>query len=199
MDFVSTLINSGLDAFTNLYDISFTLPQSLTARLSGKVDIGESQIVDLLKIRVGDFNPPQPKIAQYTTDYKTVQIIRLAPMLEFDRKFDLVFRVDSNYYAYHVLKAWSLLYHDMLQGGINLPAGTEKDLLGKIVVDAYAPNTGVVVAKWVYDNVVCNKTTEPSYARAGTEAVVTTASFMFFDYLPTEGAEDTQISGDLVI
>lgn len=197
MDFVSTLINSGLDAFSNLYDIRFVFPSDLLTRIASKTEgLSPEKIKDMLIVRVGDFNAPQPRLAQYMTDYKTIQITRAAPMMEFERKFDLNFRVDANYIVYHVLKGWSFLYHDLLQGGINLP-GNESELFGTIYVNAYAPNTMDVVANWTFGKVICNKVTEPNFTRAGTEPIVVTASFMFLEYLPNQGTPE-MIAGTLV-
>ena len=198
-DFVNTLITSGLDAFTNLYDVEFSFPTNLTdsiADVLGEDTVEPSQLSNILKLRVGDFNAPQPRQSQYVTDYKTIQLTRQAPMMEFERKFDLNFRVDSNYVVYTVLKRWAFLYHDIMEGGINLPEGDETELLGKITVKSYDPNTGETIIKWVYDKVLCNKCTEPNFSRAGTEPVVATASFMFFDYLP-ESSDETQLEGTL--
>lgn len=196
-EFVSTILSSGLDSFTNLYDLSITVPTQVITFASGNINgMDISQVSNLLKLRIGDFNAPQPKLAQYNQDYKTVQLVRVAPMMEFERKFDINFRMDTNYYAFHTLKQWSYLYHDVLEGGINLPSGTEEDILGKIVVEAYAPNTGETSILWTYDKVICNKVTDPNYSRAGTEPVTVTASFMFFDYLPDTGSE-VQLQGTL--
>jgi hypothetical protein len=197
-EFVNTLISSGLDSFTNLYDVLITLPTRVYTKLGeiGRTPTGvsEDQAPHFLKVRIGDFQAPQPKLAQYNTDYQTIQITRVAPMMELERKFDITFRIDSEYRAYHILKQWSFLYHDILQGGINLPTGAETDVLGAIRVDAYAPNSGQVTAAWTFGKVICNKVTEPNYSRAGTEAATVTASFMFFEYLdPTGVTEEMRV------
>ena len=193
-NYVSTLIASGLDAFTNLYDIFITVPKNaidiavsnnkLTGPNGDTFPTDPGMITDFLKLRIGDFQGPQPKLAQYTTDFQTIQITRVAPMMEFERKFDLTFRVDTNYNLYHLLKQWSFLYHDALNGGIRLPKGNETDILGFIRVMAYASNTMSSAVSWGYNKVLCNKVTDPTYSRAGTEAATVTASFMFFEYLP---------------
>lgn len=189
---VSLIVSAGIDSFSNLYDITITLPTKVMTFLtdSGRVtDLAEAEVGNFLKLRIGDFQGPQPKLAEYTTDYQTVQLRRVAPMMEFDRKFDLTFRVDSNYRVYHILKQWSFLYYDMKEGGINLPKGNETDILGTILVEAYAPNTMNRAISWKYDKVVCNKVTDPNYSRAGTEPVTVTASFTFFNYLAGAAAE----------
>ena len=201
-DYVSTLISSGLDAFTNLYDIEISLPTLLTAALPTSIrNTLPTDVPALLKLRVQDFQGPQPKLAQYQTDYQTIQITRPAPMMEFDRRFDLNFRLDTNYVIYHVLKQWSFLYHDALNGGINLPHGKVDNgsLLGSMRVSAYTPNTMETALLWGYDGMFCNKVTDPPFTRAGTEPITITASFMFFEYLPTnKDINDKQLQGDLV-
>jgi hypothetical protein len=192
-NFINTLVSSNLDSFTNLFDIEVTLPTG----------IGTAEDTTLLKVRAGDFQAPQPKLAQYTTDYQSIQLTRVAPMMELERKFDLTFRVDSNYNVYYFLKQWSLLYHDILEGGINLPsgaasAGDESSILGNIKVKALSPNTAVTALAWTFGKVICNKVTEPNYSRAGTEPVAVTASFIFFDYLPP-GADAAQLQGTLTV
>jgi len=202
-NFVNTLISSGLDAFTNLYDMEIYLPKDVLTSLSAKSLVtGETDtsMTNLLKLRVGDFTAPQPKIEQYITDYKTVQISRMAPMLVFDRKFNVTFRIDSNYKAYYALKQWSLLYHDVNQGGINLPFGfgDETGILGSIIVRAYTPsNDNTEAMVWTYDKVICNTVTEPTYARSGTEPATVTAIFMFFEYLLPDASEPKKLSGSL--
>jgi hypothetical protein len=189
---LSTLIQSGFDAFTNLYDIVITWPDnnllSAITKLSGPV----------VSVRALDFTPPELEVSKYPVDYKGVQINRLGSKIEGDRIFSLMFRIDSDYYLYDALRQWKHLWGDPSDEG-EIKFGSygkldDKSLYGNIRVNGHKSSTTLsdvvdptdisnVGAQWSFNQVLCVKTGTPSYVRAGgSDALTVTADFMFGAY-----------------
>jgi hypothetical protein len=195
---LSTIIQSGFDAFTNLYDISVTWPSDPKLTAVAKLTAPS------VSVRALDFTPPELEPTRYPVDYKGIQLSRLGSKIEGDRIFSLMFRIDSEYYLYQALRQWKHLWANPSDEG-EIKFGsygdlTHPDLYGAIRVNGHKSSTVLsdivdptdityLGAQWSFDQVVCVKTGTPSYVRAGgSDALTVTADFMFgayFEAAPT--------------
>lgn len=91
---VSTLVNAGADAMTNLFEYRFSLPTGIVSN------------ADDLRIRAGGFTPPAPSITKYPVHWRTVSVERPATKINLTRNFQVAFRVDANYSVYRALQLW---------------------------------------------------------------------------------------------
>lgn len=177
---ITTIIDAGYDAFTNLYDVNFTLPTKVASEFN----------FENISIRVTDFTPKEGKASPYTTHYKLNEIDRQKPLLEIDRTLQFTIRMDSEYKILQALKAWKNIFFngdgegawiaDMYNGEL-LPAE-----YGKIEVKAYnsdiSGDSYTAKETWKYDNVVCSKIGTPQFTRDSSNPVTVTAEFMFLTY-----------------
>ena len=93
--YVSSLLEAGNDAFSNLYEVSFTLPESFT---------GGDTAGSVLTMRCKGFTPPEVSGADpYRVRYLTAFVDWPTAKVNVTRTFDLEFRVDSNYTVYKQL------------------------------------------------------------------------------------------------
>jgi hypothetical protein len=210
---LTQLMSAGADAFTNLWDVTFTLPKSISATYQGSATPNPGAT---WTIRVADFNPPEFKPSTYPTDYKGLQLTRNAPKFEADRTIEFTFRIDSNWALYNDLKAWKHIFFDPSMDG-NMAFGMYNDIdsnrYGRIEVVAYkasanlaltdlAPNstTANVGSRYVFKDVVCMESGEPSLSRSDSNAVTVKAKFMFARYIEPNSSitSDTDSLPDVV-
>jgi hypothetical protein len=182
-DSMSVLLTSGMDAFTNLYDVEIWLPTS-----SGpSMDTSESW-----SVRALGFNPPELSAEEYQVAYKGVKLTRYSAKISGTREFTLEFRNDSEFNLVKLLNEWKKKVVDpTLEGNINFGAfSTENtdanEMYGKVVVKAYKSDTSLVAGTsgvtWTFDQVICTNIGSPAFSRAGAEPTRITAKFMFMDY-----------------
>ena len=65
---ITLLMNAGIDAFTNLYDIQITFPTKVGQRLYSDSSYGYS-------VRAMGFQPPELSLQTYNSDYKSAQLL----------------------------------------------------------------------------------------------------------------------------
>ena len=193
----TVLLNSGSDAFNNLFDVQIDIP-------SNTVPI---QLNYSYSVRASGFQPPELYLNTAQVDYKAIQLTRQVPQIMGDRKFTIEFRLDSEYGLYNELLNWKHIWVDP-SGESNVQAGaladpnanvtvgvttTEQSNYGKVTVVAYnstTPISGysdantdstsyVVSASWVFYDVICMKVGTPSYQRNEASPVSVTAEFLF--------------------
>jgi hypothetical protein len=199
---VTLLMNSGIDAFTNLYDIQIIFPTNVVKTYDNNTGNGA-----VYSVRAMGFQPPELTLMTYNSDYKGVQLTKQAPKIQGDRTFTIEFRMDSNYYLYYDLLKWKHIWVDPSGEG-NIQPGSLSDntanfttgnvagdtaRYGQINVGAYAVTTpldgfsdptdinsaALAGAEWAFFDVVCNKVGTPNFQRAGADAVTVTAEFIF--------------------
>jgi hypothetical protein len=178
---ITTLIASGLDAFSNLFDVRIMLPGTTTNSNHS--------------IRANGFNPPELTHGFYPVDYKTIQLSRPNSSIEGERKFTIEFRMDAVYQLYTDLTDWKNKFVNPTTGG-KITFGSLSGALavnyGKVEVVAYkaSTNSNAVDAlasalhgvKWTFNEVICTKVGSPVFSREGTEAVTFSADFLFGTY-----------------
>jgi hypothetical protein len=178
---ITTLIASGLDAFSNLFDVRIMLPEEDTNSTHS--------------IRANGFNPPELTHGFYPVDYKTIQLSRPNSSIEGERKFTVEFRMDASYDLFHKLTAWKNKFVDPTDGGsitFGSLSGAADTYYGKVEVVAYkastksadvsASDSGEHGVKWTFNDVICTKVGSPVFSREGTEAVTFSADFLFGTY-----------------
>ena len=194
MSNITSLITAGPDAFTNLYDVIFDLPDAISGVVEG---YSEAVATSDMTVRVQDFPFPQLAPDKYPVAYKGIVLTRLKPKIVGDRKFTLTFRVDANWRLYSKLKAWKKLYMDEYNAEINFDhlVETGGTGLGGIRVRAYnsntklssvvEPNTSVDAGpEWAFKQVICKNIDEPQFTRENAEPILVKAEFLFGEYIP---------------
>jgi DNA modification methylase len=179
---IQILLNSGFDAFSNLYKVDLKPP-------AGK------SIEDFKEIRIADFKAPEMKLGEYPQHFKTASITRLNALITGEREFSLTFRIDSDWKLYENLKKWRKLYFnigtDQVFMGAYSSIGTP---YGEVVVKVFKGTdlqNGVEESNyaedviWSYKNVILYDLTEPSLKRSGSEPVTVTGKFLFGEYSST--------------
>jgi hypothetical protein len=184
---ITTLIASGIDAFSNLYDVRITLPGG--------------DIKDAWSVRATNFSPPELTHGTYDVDYKIIQIKRPNALIEGDRKFTIEFRLDAGYQLYRDFTTWKNLWVDPTNGGsiqfgaLSYAGATGSGMYGLVEVVAYkssGASSGIstvqsspVGAKWNFKDVICMKVGSPTLAREGADAATISADFIFGEYTLT--------------
>lgn len=202
---VTVLLNSGIDAFTNLYDVHLSFPGAIPVlRYPAPTDLAGYSY----SVRAMGFNPPELSAQTYQSDYKTIQLTRQAAKIIGDRTFNIEFRLDSGFLLYEDLMQWKHLWVDpsgegnMQPGSLSDDIGTNTPVIGdnrygQVTVVAYSVSTPLdgysdpstvdssayVAAEWVFSDVVCNKVGVPNFQRAGSDSVTVTAEFLFGRYI----------------
>ncbi len=191
---ISTLMASGIDAFTNLWDIGITFPTAL-----GDKDPNYSY-----SARAVDFNPPELSLMTSPVDYKAIQVTKPMPKITGDRMFTLNFRMDASFNLYKSLLAWKHIWVDPSGESVVLPggmSGQDAKAYGTITVKAYnsglatssysdsTPTTTTefdsktsVVAFWEFYDVICMKVGQPTFQRASSDFLQIGAEFIFGRY-----------------
>lgn len=182
----TALIDSGFDAFTNLYDVELAWPTGVGTA------IGQS----ILNVRALDFSPPELLRGQYEVKYKAISLPRLNAEITGKREFKLKFRVDASYNLHTNLLQWKHFWTDPsgegnLEFQTTAPAGDNTLGYGTLVVRAYsalADSNGVsdpgntttqVAEKWTFYDVICLEAGKPSFSREGSKELTVEASFIF--------------------
>ena len=181
---VKTLINLGADAMDNMFDITISPPDDLATKGNSKTDIN---------IRADGFNPPAFGIKTYPISIKGVTYDRPATKLEGERKFDITFRLDANYYAYNLLAKWKARITEGAAGYVT--NDLDEANLGSISVAALAravtqatdgfERAAAVdsdLINWNFKQVWISNLDEPQYKIEGGDAIKIKATFRFGEY-----------------
>ena len=207
---ITPLVSSGIDAFSNLYDVNVTFPKAITA--------SEESPSLSLSVRVTDFSPPELKGKTYDTSYKGVSISKLSPVIEGKREFDITYRIDANYDFHTAMLQWKHHYVDPSgEGNLDFNSIYAGALVvpdynfGTVKVNAYSGLTGnlsdfgstntpdgaQIATGWTFWYVICMEAGVPKYKREGGEALTATAKFVFLQYQEPgstiSGNQDTPI------
>ena len=215
---ITTLLNSGMDAFTNLWDIVFTFPTNVLHDSSG--------YQDNYSVRANNFNPPEISATTSNSFYKAVQLPRLMPFLQGERVLSIELRLDSNYDLYDKLLSWKHIWNDPSGEGNVRPGGLADNLAssqlavandvgnyGSIVAKAYSnvtsidgiTNTSSDVANagaiWSYFDVICTKVGTPTYQRSSSDFVTVTTEFIFGRFVEpfSSGSKNDGTLGSVIV
>jgi len=188
---ITSLIESGLDSFSNLYDVRILLPSSLSS----------SYPLEGFSIRATSFTPPELTVGSYDASYKLISIKRPNSIIDGERKFNITFRMDAEFLLYKALLAWKNIFTDPTNGGhMNFGSlageGTIRELsldkYGSVSVVGYKPNStsdtissvnsGNEGASWAFNYVMCSKVGSPQFSREGTDAITVNSEFIFGTY-----------------
>jgi len=185
-DNVQILINSGFDAFSNLYKVAIYPPTPVFSNLGIASTEG-------YEVRAQDFKCPSLPLGEYATDYKTVQLTRVNAMFGGEREFSLRFRIDSTWQLYTELKKWKMKYVNIAQDQVYMNslanASDNSAMYGKIQVSALngagvLASDGVSNAKmsWTFNHVMLYDIIEPTFGRTDSKPVEIECKFLFGEY-----------------
>jgi hypothetical protein len=189
---ITTLIEAGADAFTNLFDVKFIFPTNAVTNTDKKqADVS---------VRIQDFPFPVASLTPYTIAYKAITMKRFAPKIEMDRRLSLPIRLDSEWSIYKYFKKWKSLYFNDDSTDINFSnfskSITDDANYGTIEVVAYSSNTSaqylpkdagtIAVKKWIFKNVACINVQEPTFTRDSASPLLLNTEFLFGVYIPAE-------------
>lgn len=123
--FLSTLINTGPDAMSNLYRATFLFP-NMTSNVTG--------LTDAMTCRISNFTPPQKTSATTSVPYMGTSIMIETPGGTIDRSSSFSLRHDENYALYKFIRSSQSLKEngDYFKG--NAP-------LFELTIEAYASST----------------------------------------------------------
>jgi hypothetical protein len=192
---ITTLLNSGIDAFNNLFDVIITLPTTLkTINFTDAIGTTGGYDQTSFSVRAMGFTPPELSLGTTQVDYKAIQLTRQTPKITGDRTFTIEFRVDATYNLYYQLSYWKHIWMDPSgEGNVQIGVGDILDnatKYGKISVTAYAASTPLSgygdtssttnnALSWDFFDVICSKIGTPTFARSGSDFVTVTAEFIF--------------------
>ncbi len=179
------LLNSGFDAFSNLYDVEITIPTSAVQMTTG--------IASTYQIRVKDFQPPSITLGEYQNHFKTVDITRLNAQFSDTREFSLRFRIDSEWSLYTSLKNWKMLYTNIAQDKVNFGLYSEtinnQASYGIVKVSPYGSSAGLspsgtknTTLTWIYNDVILYDVIEPQFQRGTSSPIEVECKFLFGRY-----------------
>lgn len=188
---IQILLESGFDAFSNLYSVSIIPPPNVGLPLSAE-------------IRANDFKPPTLTLGEYDTHLRTANITRVNAKFTGDREFQLQFRIDSNWSLYEALKKWKRKYVDIGNDEVYLGSLSEvsafSEMYGTVTVRAFETNNHALTNMgtesesivWIFKQVMLYDIIEPNFVRNSSEPIMITCKFLFGEYesLPDLGTED---------
>lgn len=94
-NYLNTLVNTGADAYNNLYEAVFEFQTNSPAKA-----LNASALAPLLTVRCTGFTIPQQKQDSYDVKFVTASIPRPRAKVDVTRQFNVSFRVDANYLLY---------------------------------------------------------------------------------------------------
>lgn len=192
---ITTIMSTGMDSFANLFDVIFTVPTRVSTIMGLTTTDTEN-----LSVRINGFTPPELTFAQYTVDYKGIQLKRPAGKIEGAREVSFTFRMDHEQKLYKALSVWKHIWVDPsgegnFKFGAMSSVDANADLLnyGSIKVIGYnsttdmgsqggitgITNAGQIAVTWEFYDVICLNIGTPAYTRNSTEPLTTTAKFLF--------------------
>ena len=187
MGIFSTILSSGLDAFTHLWDVFITPPAILNIPF-------EANDISSISVRATNFTYVPLRVGEYSVSYKGVSVKRIGAEISGDRTFSLTFRGDANHRLYQALMKWKHLWADpSLEGQVQFGGLSSADdqYYGIVKVGAYnatttldevaLPNTesGRMGLLWVFHNVICTDVSFPQFAREGGSPLTFSATFIY--------------------
>lgn len=178
---ITSIVQAGVDAFTNLYEIRIYGPS-----VSDDGTIGPTSYDTLFipESRIADFTPPEETVEDYEVSYMMVRVKKLKPKLKIEKSLQIPIRVSKDYREYNKLVAWKKYFADLEgEGGWREsgPQNTESIGIGRIEVHAFRSDleNEEPVASWIFEDVMCSQVGQPQYSRDGSEVISVQSQFIF--------------------
>ena len=191
-NYVTDLLEAGNDAFSNLYEVKFTLPTSSNSEETASADYGR-----VFTMRCKGFNHPEATAADpYTVRYLTAFVEWPTAQVNVTRTFDLEFRVDSNYEAYRELHKLAKSNFDPNTEFVDTNLDTLENKSFTVAVSAItngsssADNTDTLQL-YEFKNCLITGITPLAYKQGTAEPLVATASFIYGDKVDLQSSTQT--------
>lgn len=193
-NYVTDLLNAGNDAFSNLYEVSFTLPASSGSEETASADYGR-----VFTMRCKGFNHPEATAADpYTVRYLTAFVEWPTAQVNVARTFDLEFRVDSNYEAYRELHKLAKSNFDPNTEFVDTNLDTLKSKSFTVAVSvitngssSIGTDTSKTLKLYEFKNCLITGITPLAYKQGTAEPLVATASFIYGDRVDLQSSTQT--------
>ena len=193
-NYVTDLLNAGNDAFSNLYEVSFTLPASSGSEETASADYGR-----VFTMRCKGFNHPEATAADpYTVRYLTAFVKWPTAQVNVTRTFDLEFRVDSNYEAYRELHKLAKSNFDPNTEFVDTNLDTLKSKSFTVAVSvitngssSIGTDTSKTLKLYEFKNCLITGITPLAYKQGTAEPLVATASFIYGDRVDLQSSTQT--------
>lgn len=189
---IEALINSGADAFSNMYELYITPPGS---------DAGS-----VMTVRASSFKIPEAAVETYDKKYHGNSIKAVKPNLTFERKFTVTFRADAAYNLHDLFIKWHGMLGNPVTGGVsNTSSHAEGTVKVKALSSAYiamkdqsysvygnssknfSGDMGEIAASqtdtrdWTFENVWVEKVGQFEYKTDSADALTFQVDFVFGD------------------
>ena len=193
-NYVTDLLEAGNDAFSNLYEVKFTLPTSSNSEETASADYGR-----VFTMRCKGFNHPEATAADpYTVRYLTAFVEWPTAQVNVTRTFDLEFRVDSNYEAYRELHKLAKSNFDPNTEFVDTNLDTLKDKSFTVAVSvitngssSIGTDTSKTLKLYEFKNCLITGITPLTYKQGTAEPLVATASFIYGDKVDLQSSTQT--------
>ena len=194
-NYVTDLLEAGNDAFSNLYEVNFTLPTSSNSEGTASADYGR-----VFTMRCKGFNLPEVTAADpYRVRYLTAFVEWPTAQVNVTRTFDLEFRVDSNYEAYRELHKIAKNNFDPNTEFVDTNLDTLKNSSFTVTVSAITngsssigTDTSKTLKLYEFKNCLITGITPLAYKQGAAEPLVATASFIYGDMVDLQTSTSTQ-------
>ena len=191
-NYVTDLLEAGNDAFSNLYEVKFTLPTSSNSEETASADYGR-----VFTMRCKGFNHPEATAADpYTVRYLTAVVEWPTAQVNVARTFDLEFRVDSNYEAYRELHKLAKSNFDPNTEFVDTNLDTLKDKSFTVAVSVItngssSADTTDTLQLYEFKHCLITGITPLAYKQGTAEPLVATASFIYGDKVDLQSSTQT--------
>lgn len=187
---IQALMQSGADAFSNMYELYITPPGS---------DSGT-----VMTVRAQSFKIPEAAVETYDKTYHGQKIKAAKPSINFERKFSVQFRADAAYGLHDMFIKWHGMVANPVTGGVsNTSTHAEGKVEVKTLASTYialkdqtyssyqssknfsgdmgeiAQSTTDGVRTWSFENVWVEKVGQFEYKTDGADALTFTVDFNF--------------------
>ena len=191
-NYVTDLLEAGNDAFSNLYEVNFTFPNSPNSKEKTPAAYGR-----VFTMRCKGFNHPDATAADpYTVRYLTAFVEWPTAQVNVTRTFDLEFRVDSNYEAYRELHKLAKSNFDPNTEFVDTNLDTLKDKSFTVAVSVItngssSADTTDTLQLYEFKNCLITGITPLAYKQGTAEPLVATASFIYGDKVDLQSSTQT--------
>lgn len=185
---VQALMDSGADAFSNMYELYVQGPGQDSA--------------SVMTVRATGFKIPEAAVETYDKKYHGNAIKAVKPSLNFERKFQVTFRADAGYNLHEFFVKWHGMVGNPVTGGVaNTSAHAEGKVSCKTIASTFIaakdatygvndkfftgdmgeiPSTTTEgVETWDFDNVWVEKVGQFEYKTDTSDALTFTVDFCF--------------------
>lgn len=180
-EFISTLINTGSDALSNLYEVTFIYNGNKVSESGTMTDSHSVSSTQKMSYRTVQFQPPQRSINTTSVPYLNINVDLPTPSLNLNKQVTFGIRVDENYEIVSFLREASI---QDSTGNFNHNY-KEPSKVFTIIVDLLKPSTdGEMIAVYRYRYIGCIllNISSLSYNYQGSSNLTLNATFLFKDY-----------------